>query len=378
MGETAFVVKLQIKSPPARKALEQIIGAQQWLKIQGPDDARRPDLLIFELGSPPDDDFRQIQSLVDMGAADEVFLTSENLSQEVLLQAIRAGAKEFFSQPLNEEEVQQALAQFKKRKDEPRQRRPKSAGQVVYVIGSKGGIGSTTIAINLAVALAENGKGQSVALMDMNMPFGEVPLFLEMAPRYHWGEAVKNSNRLDESFLTNILVRHSSGVHVLPSPASVDSFDSRTPETLERLLGLMRRMFDILIIDGGQSLGSISLRLLDLSDVILLVSILSLPCLTNTQKVLNILHDLHHPPRERAKVIINRYLKNSDISLKHAKESLHQDVYWTIPNDYRTTMSAINQGKTLSQLAPRAPITKSLRDLANALFESSGHPEKGL
>ncbi|MEW6440388.1 MAG: AAA family ATPase [bacterium] len=378
MGEPAFLVRLQIKSPQARKALEQILEHREEFEIQKPDDGRRPGLLIFELGSPPDEDFLQVQALIDSGAADEVFLTSGLLSQEVLLRAIRTGAKEFLSQPLQTEELQQALDQFKKRREEPRQRGPRRMGQIFHVIGSKGGIGSTTIAVNLAVALAEGKKTHSVALMDMNMPFGEIPLFLEIAPRYHWGEAIKNSARLDESFLTNILVRHSSGVHVLPSPASVDYYDPRTLETLERLLGLLRRMFDIVVLDGGHSLGGMSLRLLELSDQILLVSVLSLPCLTNAQKILNILRDLRHPPGERVRVVVNRYLKNSDITLKVARESIHQDVYWTVPNDYRTTMSAINQGKPIAQLAPRTPIARSLRDLAATLLEQPAHPEKGV
>lgn len=376
MLESAFLVRLQVRNPESKSLLERIIRGFEDLEIQPPNNERRPDLLILELGETPDDDFRQIQFLMNKDAVGEVFLTSGTLNHEVLLRALRSGVKEFLSQPLNEQDVRQALEQFSRRREEVRQQAPRKAGQIVNVIGSKGGIGITTIAVNLAAALAESQKVPSVVLMDLNMPFGEIPLFLEIAHKYHWGEAIKNSARLDDSFLMNILTRHASGVYVLPSPASVDYYDPQTTETLERLLGLMKRMFSFVVIDGGHSLGGISLRLLELSDLVLLVSTLSLPCLTNTTKLLNILHDLRHPPTECVKVVINRFLKNSDISLKDATESIKQEIYWKIPNDYRATMSAINQGKPLSQVAARAPVTRSLRDLAAAISDLQVPAEK--
>ncbi|MBE9551041.1 MAG: cobyrinic acid a,c-diamide synthase, partial [Proteobacteria bacterium] len=216
----------------------------------------------------------------------------------------------------------------------------------------------------------------SVALIDRNMLFGEVPLFLEIKPSYHWGEITKNIDRLDSTFLMNVLSKHSSGVYVLPSPASLNGHDPATPEIMEHLLSLMQRMFDFVVIDGGQSLDETSLKMLEMSDTVLLVSILSLPCLSNTKKLLKSFYTLGYPARERIKVIINRHLKNPEISLKDSEAAIDKEIFWTIPNDYRKTLSAINQGKPLSQLASRAPITKSVRELGYALSKSGEKHEK--
>ena len=253
---------------------------------------------------------------------------------------------------------------------------PASKGKILDVIGSKGGVGSTTIAVNLAAELAGRHPQWSVALVDMNMLFGDIPLFLEIQPKYHWGEITKNIDRLDATFLMNILVQHNSGVHVLPSPGYLNGYPAPTPETIEHLLGHMQKLFDVVIIDGGQSLNNTSLRTLEISDTVLLVSLLSLPCMSNSNKILKSFDSLKLIARENVRLVVNRYLKNSEISLKDAQESIQHDIFWTIPNDYRTTMSAINQGKTINQIASKSEIMKSLQGLSNALFPQQGQPGK--
>ena len=372
MQETLFLVRLEVKNPENLRVLEKTIRAHGGFEIQGEGSGDRPDLLVFELGPNPEEDFRTIQTIISMDQAGEVFLTSGELGPEVLLKAIRIGAKEFLSQPLSEVEVGEALARFKARNQGAGRKGRMAAGRIINVIGSKGGIGSTTIAVNVAASLAQRSPNQSVVLMDMNILFGDVPLFLDLAPKSHWGDIISNISRLDAAFLKDSLTRHSSGVYVLPSPNAVNHYGPETPDLLERLLGLMKRMFNVVVIDGGQSLGDISLRLLEVSDQILLVSILSLPCLANAKKLLTSLSELRHPAAERVKVVVNRYLKNSDISLKHARENVSTEIFWTIPNDYRTTMAAINQGKPLIQAASKAPITRSIVELADALAKELG------
>lgn len=149
-----------------------------------------------------------------------------------------------------------------------------------------------------------------------------------------------------------------------------------TPAIMERLLLVMRRMFDFVIVDGGQSLGDISLKIIELSDTVLLISILSLPCLTNTNKLLRTFHDIGFPPSEKIKVVINRYLKKSDISVKDAETSLEKEIFWTIPNDYQTTITATNRGKALAQFAPREEITRNFHKLADELGPESEKQEK--
>ena len=369
-------VKVETKDLDLGRELEDIIRSVEGFVVQRSDDTRRADLVIFELGDDTEKDFQLIHSLVDVDAIGEVFYTSRDFDRAVLLQAMRTGAKEFFSQPIKDEEVRQALEDFRERTEKARHKEAVKIGQIIELIGSKGGVGTTTVAVNLAVSLAEMKGAHSVALIDRNMLFGEVPLFLEITPNYHWGEITKNISRLDPTFLMNVLSKHSSGVYVLPSPASLNGHDPATPEIMGHLLSLMQRMFDFVVIDGGQSLDETSLKMLEMSDTVLLVSILSLPCLSNTKKLLKLFHTLGYLPKERIKVVINRHLKNPEISVKDSEAAIDEKIFWTIPNDYRRTLSAINQGKPLSQLASRAPITKSVRELACALSKREEKQEK--
>jgi pilus assembly protein CpaE len=120
------------------------------------------------------------------------------------------------------------------------------------------------------------------------------------------------------------------------------------------------------VIDVGQSLDSTSLKILEMSDTLLLVATLSLPCLTNVKRLLWTFRKLGYPQDASVKIVINRHQKNSVISVKEAEESLKKEFFWLIPNDFSTTMSAINQGKILSSVARGSEITESFRKLAGS------------
>ena len=377
MGDNNTIrIKIEVKQAGLGRKLDEIIGSIGRMQVQRAQDTRRADLLIFELGDDTANEFQYIESLLNSEAVAEVFLISENSVPAVLLQAIRTGAKEFFPQPINEKELRQALEKFKDRRDKPGRKDPDGIGRIITVIGSKGGVGTTTVAVNLAVNLAgKKSVPPSVALIDMNTLFGEIPLFLELKPEFHWGEITKNIVRLDSTFLMSILTKHPSGVYVLPSPGHLNNREPMVPELMGRLIGFMQRIFDFVIIDGGQSLDESSLKILEMSDIVLLTTLLSLPCLSNTNRLLESFGDLGYLPKERVRIVVNRYLKNSDISLKDAEESIGQKVFWTIPNDYKTTMSAINNGKALSQIASKAPVTKSMEGLADSFFKGEEDQE---
>ncbi|HKJ32082.1 MAG TPA: hypothetical protein VKA34_09655, partial [Balneolales bacterium] len=150
-----------------------------------------------------------------------------------------------------------------------------------------------------------------------------------------------------------------------------------TPVIVQHMLNFMQKMFDFIIVDGGQSLYETSLKVLEMSDTVLLISILSLPCLSNTNKLLRSFNDLGFFKNDAIKIVINRYMKNSEITLKDAKAAIKKDILWTIPNDYRSTISAINQGKSLSQIAPKAAITESFGHFAELLSKGEVQQKKG-
>ncbi|MBW2643648.1 MAG: AAA family ATPase [Deltaproteobacteria bacterium] len=376
MAEEKISVRLELKDTKLKSQFENALRKVGGFNIQGPTSTVRVDLLIFELGDQIEKEFLYVQDLVNSGEVGEVFFASDHSDQAVLRGAIRIGAREFFNVPIEDEELKHALEGFKGRKEKAEKGETFKDGKIINVIGSKGGVGTTTVAVNLAVSMAEKKNIQSVALIDMNLLFGEIPLFLDIDPKYNWSEITKNISRLDTMFLKNILSVDASGVCVLPSPSYLSKQNMATPDIMERLLLVMRRMFDFVIVDGGQSLGDISLKILELSDTVLLISILSLPCLTNTNKLLRTFHDIGFPLSENIKIVINRYLKKSDISVKDAETSLDKGIFWTIPNDYQTTITATNRGKALAQFAPREEITRNFHKLADELGPESEKQEK--
>ena len=377
MATNGLWIRIETRSSETTNWLERVICSIKGVKIQGSDDTRHTNLLIYELGKDVEKEFLHIESLLHAKVVDEIFLTSSNTDRGVLMQAMRSGVKEFLTRPLDEAEVKEALERFKKRQEQSDSSIVSiKPGHVINVVGTKGGVGTTTVAVNLAVSLAERKDVKSVALIDLNMLFGEVPLFLEIDPKHDLSALTNQIARLDSTFLMSILSKSSTGVHVLPSPRHFNSNESLDPKMMDRILELMTRMFDFIVIDGGQPLNQMSLKLLATSDTVLLVSVLTLPCLSNTDKLLRSLLTLGYPVDKLINVVINRYLKNSEIALNDAEDAINKKIFWTIPNDYRTTLSAINQGKPLAQIAQKASITKNFVELADRMVLGEAKEEK--
>jgi pilus assembly protein CpaE len=146
-----------------------------------------------------------------------------------------------------------------------------------------------------------------------------------------------------------------------------------TPEIIEKLLSLMRNLFDFILVDGGPRLDDVSLKILEMSDAVFLVTVLNLPCLTNAKRLLWTFQKLGFPSKETIRIIANRYQKKSSISLKEAEEAVSEKIHWLVANDYPLTMSAINQGKIISEVASGSEVAKSFRELASSFLSENGN-----
>ncbi|MCL6582049.1 MAG: AAA family ATPase [bacterium] len=380
-----ILVRCKIKSETIRKELEEIISSVEGFYVQRADSSSEPcDLLIMEVEEDnQEEELKLINNLKSLGIVSEVFLTSKNPSTETLLQALRTGVREFFPQPFNREEIRRALWRFQERwierkiQGEAGKATPKK-GKLINLLGGKGGVGTTTVAVNLAVSLSGLGGGsQSIALVDLSLPFGDVALFLGIKHLFDWAEAIRNITRLDAAYLMNILFRHPSGVYVLPSPTRLPEESEATFESLEALFALMRTMFDFIIIDSGQSLGRIARETSRLSNMSIVVTILSLPCLINVKRILSAFRDLGFPPEKDVQLVANRVQRNSLVSIKEAEESIKKKFLASIPNNYSLVSSAINQGKPLLALDSGAEISRRFKELSALLSGNREEEEEG-
>lgn len=371
------LVRIEVQNPSVKNELEEIVASMERLRLVDSSASPKCDILIHEAGEDLKRELQLIHDLTEEGIVGEFFLTAPRTDSDLLIQAMRVGAKEFIAQPIEADEVRMCLEKALARRETGRGAAvEEKTGVVIDVLGAKGGVGATTTAVNLAASLNARKEVDSVALIDMNLLFGDVPLFLDLKPAYSWGEIVKNIARLDSTFLMGVLTKHPSGIYVLPPPTQLERGGAANPETIEKILHLMKKEFDYVVIDSGQSLDSASLRILSLSEVVLLVSILSLPCLINVRRLLETFSDLGYPPWERVQVIVNRYHKKSVITRKEAEEGIDRKISWLIPNDYQSTMAAINQGKLLAEVAGRAEVTKNIQELAVSLLRDTKEPTK--
>lgn len=374
-----LTVIMDIKNQKVRDEIKDVVSVLEGFYICNkqinPETSGTYDLLVLEIGNEPKEKLQLAKNLRASGIVRDVILTSSNKDPEILIEAISTGIKGFFPQPINKEDVRNALINMKGEKGERSDGNAVHKGKIINVFGSKGGVGTTTIAVNLAASLATMTNSSSVALIDMKPVFGDISTILNLETPFSWLEVTKNISRLDSTYLMSILTKHHSGVYVLPSPVELARDHTMNPQTMATLLRLMRTMFDFIVIDSGQSLDGTSGVVMKNSDTVLLICELSISCIINIKKLQNTFLKFGFPEEDKIQIIVNRFVKNSEISLKDAEESLNKKVMFSIPNAYKITMNAINQGKPISTAAQGTEIWKKYRELTFT-FSSNGVEKK--
>lgn len=362
-----LTVFLDMDASPARRVFEECLSEDSDFEVIG-DGEEFAELLVRELDATGGEAaLEALAETVARRGEREVFLTAQTYDAEILMRLMRQGVREFFPQPVSHEEVRMAFWRLKSRRESSLGPMGAKHGRIINVFGAKGGVGTTTTAVNMAAACLPPGAGASVALVDMNLPFGEAQLFLDITPKYHWGEVLGNISRLDATYLMSVMSRHASGLYLLAPPSRLDDLQMATPENISRLLELMRQVFDIVVIDLGMYLDEITLKVMDIADAIVLVCVQNLPCLANVRRFLDNIRHAETGLEEKLRIVVNRHLEDSDLLVEDMEKALSLPVFWRVPNDYKTTLAAINQGKTLFEAAPRAPVTRALAELARTL-----------
>ena len=232
--------------------------------------------------------------------------------------------------------------------------------------GAIGGVGTTSLAVNLGCALARDPKN-SVALVDLDLCLGDADVFLDTIPDYTLVDVAQNVTRLDFTLLKRSLTKHSSGLFLLPRPVQLEDIALITPDDLQRVLGLLKATFTHLVIDLSKSYSPIDMVALQAANHVLLVTQLDLPCLRNVVRLMMSFGEMKGMA-EKVKIVVNRVgLDSGQITLKKAQETMGREIFWQLPNDYRTMIEVRNNGVPLLEQAPKAAITQSIVALADTL-----------
>jgi pilus assembly protein CpaE len=248
---------------------------------------------------------------------------------------------------------------------------------VISVAGAIGGVGTTSLAVNLGCALAQDAKN-SVALVDLDLCLGDADVFLDTIPDYTLVDVAQNVSRLDFTLLKKSLTKHSSGLYLLPRPVQLEDTRLITPEDLQRVIGLMKATFTHLVLDLSKSYSPVDVIALEMATQILLVTQLDLPCLRNVVRLMMSFGEMKGMA-DKVRIVVNRAgLDNGQITLKKARDTIGRDIFWQLPNDYRTMIEVRNNGVPLIEHAPKAAITQSMVALAEAIStEGKGQAAEG-
>lgn len=302
-----------------------------------------------------------------------IVISGDQIDLQTIMACMQAGAREFIRRPIQREEIISLV-----QKHQPHigsELLGDDSGRIITIFSNKGGLGKTTLAVNLAQALSETTQ-QPVALVDLNLQLGDIITFLDVTPKQTIVDIARNIGRVDAAYLETSLAKFEYGpssMYILADPLHVEEAEEVTADQINTVLTVLKATFPYVIIDTTTSFDSKTLTALDLADNILLVSMVNLPCIRSSQRVLSLFERLGYD-RQKVKLVMNRYVPDDEITIEDVEETLDHGVYWKIPNNYFAVMTAINRGIPISSLENGQAIYQNFMGLARQL---SGriHPE---
>lgn len=290
---------------------------------------------------------------------------------DYLRQAMFAGARGFVTLPLDRDELVDVLQQaYQSKPDRPVPPTPQAAvpngkpprtGHVVVVYSPKGGVGKTTVATNLAIALRQQTE-HNVAVVDTDPQFGHVGLALNAQSSYSILDLATNTDTLDSDFVDGMMPRHASGVNVLLAPPEIERPDAIPPGQMAEILLRLRGVFDWVVVDTWTTLTDCTVEILDTADMVLLIVTPDLTVLRDAQRFIQIAKSLRLDDK-RFKVVVTR-ANNGHVDHDTIEESLAREIFAAIPDDEPAVTHCLNRGVPLIMSQRRNPVSRAIAELA--------------
>jgi pilus assembly protein CpaE len=322
-----------------------------------------PDLILVDIRGDATSAMSNIERLRAQAPNAAIFAVALTAEPDLILQAMRAGANEFFTWPPADETFHGAVRRTAARREAALGAR---AATTLVFFGAKGGAGTTTAAVNCAVELARLSKRATV-IVDMKPGLGEVALFLGVRPRYSMLDAIDNLHRLDREFLRELVVKHKSGLEILAGSDQFDRPGAADGSAIEELLRLLGRQYEYIIVDAGSQINSCTVSALYSADTIFLVANPDVPSVRNAQRLLDRVRQLG-ACGERVRVLLNRAAEPFPIPPKQIEGALGHPIHHTFPSDYKTVSTALNSGVPLA-LAGNSDIAAQFDSFTRAILD---------
>lgn len=352
----------------------QLVGA-----VREPSELSRymsaePDVVLLDVGTDPLEVPAIIRQVHDITPRCQVVLTTPADITFDLSRAMLAGARGMISKPIAPGELLGVIHDVYE-SEQLRVRRLEDyvktnanqgrAGEVITVFSPKGGVGCTTIASNLAIAISNITKAK-VALVDFSLQFGDVAVLLNLHSSHGIHELMRALDDLDATILDEVMVKHSSGVRVLLPPPTLDLVEEVATEGMVAVLKALRKNYDYVVVDTWHSIEDATLAILDLSSTLLLVTTPEVPSLRNTRRLLDLIRE-RPDLKGKVQIVLNRYPSKSAVGMREIESSLGLKPLGTIPSDGSLITTSINEG--VSFLSKPSAAANSLIQLANAVAQ---------
>jgi pilus assembly protein CpaE len=328
------------------------------------------DVVVIDLDPNPEQALDVVENLCARNSSVTVMVYSASTDSELLVRCMRAGAREFLTEPVLPGSIGEALVRASVRRDELR-RHKRATGKLLVFVGAKGGSGVTTIASNFAVALAKNAGGK-VALVDLDLQLGDAALTLGVATKFTVLDALENLKRLDSDFLSVLMAKHASGLAVLGAP---DTIPATQPlqDGIEKLLRVAREDFGYVVIDAGSHSIEMYEALFEMASTVYLVTQVSVAELRNSNRFVA----RYFNGREDGKleIVLNRYLaRNVEIDDAAITKALTRPAKWKVPNDFAAVRRAQNTGTPI--VVEKNNLARAFAEMADAAHGHTASPGK--
>jgi len=306
-----------------------------------------PDVVFLDLAREPEPFFVFANQLRRTRPSVKLIACSAAVPPQpsMLLEAMRSGVQDFLGKPVQTESLKDLLlrisADLKTTKDFP------SQDKLIVVMGAKGGVGTTTVAVNLGVQLATFAHKRTV-LLDFARPLGNVHLLLDLHPKFGIRDAVDNLDRLDSHFLAGLLTKHKTKLEILGGTTQPEEWQRIDVNVLDRVVNVTQNAFDIVLLDMGAQFSTEWNTILRMARMILIIAEANVPSLWTLERRLLALKGFGIP-QDRARIIINRWHKGDDEVLKSIQKDINRPIFASLPNDFRKASQAVNLGTPIQE-----------------------------